>query len=299
MNIKIISDPLAARKLWEKHSPHETLWDEWDTCSCFLERQEIYFMEIEHQGQHGLLSLWYDPDINSYRQFGGTYPENRKFWFPPEWFGAIFEKLPVPLRIFELNKDSVDNIINLFPELSRYFKDGEKRYILSISNYHSYQSFLSTFSKKHRYNLKADLKKCSHLSCLWSHDHIEAVEEFNRIRFGSESDFNDKEFTTCFRKMTKTLGQNLHSISVYDKEELIGAGIAALYKETYYVFNAGFDLKYKNAGKLINSKHIENAISLGAKTVDFLSGCGGWKELWNLEIKKQYTFDLPDKDDSG
>ena len=116
--------------------------------------------------------------------------------------------------------------------------------------------------------------------------------EFNKKRFGDESDFADKDFLIGMKKFIDYLDKEniLHVISIVIDGKVQGVEIGANYNGVYYVLNAGSNREIKNLGKLLIVEHIKNAMKLKVPIIDFLSGDSGWKKLWNCEEEVLYEL---------
>ncbi|MCB9359355.1 GNAT family N-acetyltransferase [Candidatus Woesearchaeota archaeon] len=294
MQVEIVKDINACKELWHRFCPKKMVWNEWEVCLCFLDGHEPYFLHIKKDDQEGLLPLWYDSELKAYRQFGGTYPENRQFWFPETWLDELLPHIPKPLAFYDMNHESCGRAMQN-STLKDKFKPEGFRYILPIEKHQKVDSFLATFSKKHRYNLLSDINKCkSKYRFEWSQEYDPVLEEFNRIRFGQESNYSDEEFVRQFRKLIEyvTEKEMLITLKVFEGDKLIGIEIAIRFDSTYLLLNGGYATEYKNVGKYLIYLHILKAFEDGYKEMDFLTGEGGWKELWNLDKEQYYTFRL-------
>lgn len=288
--IKICTDIKQARQLWKKFSPQATLWDSWNTAQVFHDDiKEVYFLYSEQ----GVLPLCYEQEKKRYTFFGSSFLENMKFWFPLEEFPAFFEKIPPSTVLFDLNGEEVDRLLHKYPEYDIYFKRHDHRYLLRAKDFSSY---LLSFSKKHRKNLVYDLKALEKLNYTITYGGVKNIPtlfDFNVLRFGSESDYHDHLFRDQVMKFCRYLQKKKYLLTVHVKlnKKVEGIMFAAVYNNVCYVINSGYNPNIKNLGKLLIVEMIKKAFSLGCKEIDFLVGDTGWKELWNLEKEKCYTFE--------
>ena len=77
-------DIKKCEELWKKHSSNRNIWEEWDIVFSLFDKKdnEPYFIVSEK----GLLPLWYDNIEKVYYFFGGSYPEDKTFWFDLNFF---------------------------------------------------------------------------------------------------------------------------------------------------------------------------------------------------------------------
>jgi hypothetical protein len=279
------------KRLWEKYSPKESLWEVWDFNWCFYDSRfnKLYFIVgIEDKKELGLLPLMWDQEKGCYGFFGGDYPERRRFFIKDK------------LKIVEFVR-SVKGKICL-----EYIDDSEKSYIgsgplsdtsfsLDLKKYPTINSFFERFSKKHRKNLKYDLRKLEKLNYKLEWNNItdfERLVELNRKRFGEESNYCQLGFTDGMKRLIDIADRRnmLNMVSIKINGKIEAAEIGVIYNNVYYVLDGGANLEVENIGKLLIITHIKRAIELGALAIDFLSSDSGWKRLWNLEETKQWEW---------
>ncbi|HLC91083.1 MAG TPA: GNAT family N-acetyltransferase [Candidatus Nanoarchaeia archaeon] len=287
--IKVSKSLALGKKLWKKYSPGGKLWELWDVALLLQEKDaQPYFI----YSSNGFLPLSYEPHEKRYTFFGSTFVENFSFWFPLEEFPLFLEKIPQGTMLYDLNGDTVEKVLMMYPEAKKYFPEQDFRYVLLTTDFHQH---LQGFSKKHRKNLLYDLKKMLDLKYQISFsplDHLEKLFDFNVERFGTESDYHDPVFRERVSNLAKYLHQKkmLVTLNIEIDGMVEGVIFSAVYKNVCYVMNSGYNLAHKNLGKVLVAEMIKKALSLGVKEIDFLVGDTGWKQLWNLEKKTCYTF---------
>jgi hypothetical protein len=299
MDIIIVQDIDEAEKIWEKFSSNHDIWSCKDVVFSFYNKKfhkPFFILLKEGEEEKGLIPLWFDSRDNYYGFFGGDYLENQKFWIEPKFFDIIFEKLPVPLKVFDMNSQYVEEILKLFPQFNSNFKKDDFRYFLNTKKFNfDIKEYLKQFGKKHRKNLVYDLKKLELLKYkinFTKHLELETLKNFNIARFGKESDFYDVEFYEEIKKLFSSLEKKnkILALNILIDDKLEAVGVAAVYNGVYYVINNGSNKNIKNLGKLLIFEHIKKGMELRLREVDFLVGDTGWKELWNLEKEPYYTF---------
>lgn len=279
--MEIVNNLEECKKIYDKYTFKESLWDETEIIFSFFDENlyELYFMVFDH----GILPLQLDKSNKTYYFFGGSYPENRKLLFDKNKLKEVYEKLPTPCKLFDINHKEILETVGEISEDYRYF--------IHLKNFLNVEDYLKTFSKKHRYNILSDLKKLSHLRLEWTKEiNLDKIKEFNIMRFGHDSDFSDKEMYDEFLNLIKTTKKFIYCLNIYNENELVALEFAIFFKNKYYIINGGYDRKIKNLGKLLIFEHIKKAFELNSHEIDFLVGDSGWKELWNLEKEKVITI---------
>ncbi|MBU4502703.1 MAG: GNAT family N-acetyltransferase [Nanoarchaeota archaeon] len=301
MQIKTITNITQCKKLWKEFSPKKNIWGLWDIVYSFYNRRihkPLFLILEDDKGKiEGLLPLWFDKEGGWYTLFGGSYPENRRLWFDIKHFKLFLEKLPTPLVLYDINNKQSEDIIKKYPELEPMFTETDYRYFINLKEVdHSFEKYVSRFNKKHRKNLRNDLKKIEQTGykIVWeTTEHIKDMIRLNIERFGEESDFKDKTILKEMKNFIKILNKKkmlfTSTVIIDNKTECVE--IAAFYNKKYYVINGGYNKNIPNLGKLIVSEHIKKAIELKADEIDFLIGDSGWKKLWKFDKEQCYTFE--------
>lgn len=291
MEFKRFTDLDDCKRLWDRFSPKRDLWELWEFNYCFFDNglNKLCFVVGYEDGKEvGLLPLMFYDDFGYYCFFGGNYPERRKF--------------------FIKDKSKVVDFLDFFKEnlCLEYIDDSEHEFVkgsfvydssfsLDLSKFSSVHSFFDSFSKKHKKNVKYDLKQLEKLDykVLWNCvDHVDRLVELNKKRFGEDSNYVQLGFEGGMRRLIKLADNKkmLSMVSIKIDKLIEAVEIGVLFNKVYYVLDGGANLKVNNIGKLLIVEHIKKAIELGAAQVDFLSSDSGWKKLWNLEETKQWEW---------
>jgi hypothetical protein len=296
----IVTDIDQCKILWDKYSPKQTLWEDWDIACVFSGEEEItpYFIVNEY----GLLPLQKEVTAKGVKHyfFGNEYLENHVFWFAPEHFPKFFDEMPAKTKLFNLREESVENVIAANPEFTDYFQKDDLHYYIDLEAIsHSMEKFMERFTSKHKKNLLYDLRKVSEYQSTWrGMEYFDKLVELNISRLGDDSDFVDEIFTNKVRVSCQRIADlgKLRMLVIKEDEEVVGAEIAVIHNDIWYVLNGGSKKEIKNLGKRLIMEHIQAAIDAKVKVVDFLSGPRGcWKELWNLDNEQTISFSQ-DKD---
>ncbi len=300
INLKVIKDIQECQQLWNKYSPHRTLWDEWEIALVFYDPliSEPHFILVEDENNIplGLFPFIFKKETGLYRMFGGDYGEDYLFWLDPIHLNMIIHHIPGEIKIFDINGDAAKQAIKNDPKLSTFLTFDDYHYFIDLEKFHhKLEEYLQTFTKKHRKNFLYDLRKIQETPYTFHWEGIEHYDDFVKFsvaRFQEESDFIDEHYVRCFKKLLTLLHkkQKLLTLTVSLDGILQGLEFAVFDKGIYYVLNGGYNPQHQNLGKLIIFKHLENAIKLKAQRIDFLSGDTGWKKLWNSQTEEYYSL---------
>jgi hypothetical protein len=290
LKFKIISDIKECKSLWNLFSPNNTLWDLWDFRYCFHNQNfDPYFIVgFENNQEVGLIPLVYDKKNEIYTYFGDTFPEQNKFF--------LKDKHKLPLFLMQCPEDTQIYYIDKSEREFYNFDVGEKRYFLDFKRYDkNVENYLKTFTKKHRKNLRYDLKKLKEKNYkigINETKDFEKLVKFNKQKFGKESDYNDENFVESMKKLIETAQkmQMLHMISIQFNNKIEAVGLGVIYNKTYSVIGSGRNIEIENLGKLLIFEQIKSALQQNCDEIDFLSTEAGWKKLWNLDSEQMYEF---------
>lgn len=286
--MKIIKDLQECKKLWDKYSPKETLWDETEFVFSLYdsEIQEPHFIETEY----GLIPLEYNKLFKKFYFFGSPFPEARKLWFDKSKLMHIYELLPNQTTLFDIKHTEISE------EHSSLIQEEDHRYFLDLEKTKTLEQYLSSFNKKHRKNLKYDIEKImkEELTMTWTDKvNYDKLIEFSIKRFGNESDFYTEESRKETKKLIESIPDKILCVTLFQEEELVGLMFSIYFNDVLYVINGSNDYKIKNLGKVLILETIKKGFELKAKEVNFLVGSNSWKELWNLEKEKVVTIKKP------
>ncbi len=278
-------------KLWRIFSRDIYYSDLWEYRICFYDENycKIHFMVGKTEGKIiGILPLWNILQDNSYEFFGGEFFERNFF--------MIKDSNLIPAFIENLPKETYLHYIEKSQNELHPLKEITKRYYMNLEKFDwNFDKYLETFSKKHRKNMKRDLKIVSSLNLNVLENNMNDFELLVKLsdrRFQEDSFLHEEIFIKGFKKLLETAKKRneLHLLSIQINEKTESVQAAILFKGIYYVLLGGNNLEISNIGKLMIVKHIENAIKFRAKEMDFLSTDSGWKDLWNLEAESHYGY---------
>ena len=290
LTFKTVTDKEKCRNLWEKFSTKKILWDLWDFRFCFHNNnfKFNFILGLDGKKQVGISPLVFDKKEDIYTYLGDMFPEQNKFFIKDKKLLPEFlEQCPEGTSIYNIKSDEAK---------SYNFYKGEKRYFLNLEKYgNSFESYLKSFNKKHRKNLRYDLRKLKEKEYEIVTNNVKDFDrlvELSRLRFGKDSDYNDKGYVLSMTKIIDTALKmkilDIISIKIDNKIEAVGLGV--FYNSCYYVLGGGRNIEIKNLGKLLITEQIKSSISHKCNEIDFLSTESKWKELWNLDSEQMYEY---------
>lgn len=288
---KTVTDENECRKLWEKFSPKQVLWDFWDFRFCFHGKNFSFnfILGLDGESKIGLLPLVFDKSCDTYTYFGDTFPEQNKFLLQDKRnIGFFLKSCPKNTQIYYLDSGEA----KYFP-----FAVSDKRYFLDLKKYgNSFGNYLKSFKKKHRKNLNYDLKKLREKGYILEHNNMDDVArliELNKIVFGEDSDYNEEDFILSIKQLADVSNKknilDMISIKICNNVEAVSFGV--FFNKVYYVLSVGRNPEINNLGKLLIAEQIKSAINQKCNKIDFMSTDSNWKELWNLDSEQTYFFE--------
>ncbi|MDA1196850.1 MAG: GNAT family N-acetyltransferase [Nanoarchaeota archaeon] len=299
--LNIVRDVHRCKELWGTYIPKKVLWDEWEICECFYDKKihQLQFFEIfQNNISIGVLPLW-DDVKKGITFFGGFYPENRGWYFPKEALPFIWHQLPKKSCFAYITKKAYDDFQEQLPGASDAFLELEGyRYYLDLNSIrHNLDNYLATFSKKHRKNLRYDLKQAENrgLEKQWeTTEHFEEMVELSNKRFGKDSDYASPLHTKALKSILEMMNakRNVYTLTITHQEKIVGISTSVIHNHIYYILTLITDSTVKSIGKLLVMEQLHKAISLQAKEIDLLAGDthSEWKELWNFQKEPYYSI---------
>jgi len=282
--VRIETNLETCHQLFEEFSPKKTLFELWGFRYSFYlgQKNQPIFLIFERNNQPiGLLPLWYEKDKDELRWFGSWWQEGNTFWFKDR------SLIPIVCSLFP--SKILLNALYIAPRTAQRLKFmvDDPKFLLDLTEYPTVESFLKRFSKKKRYNLRRDQKMIlaqQPKTYFNRYKDLEALFKLSIKRFADkdESAFTCKERRQTFREIIKQAKEyDVRIISTEINNKVVGVDLVALYRGVYYALNGAYDIeKHPGLGNYTNLLLIEDAIKLGAKTVDFLEVSYGWKESW-------------------
>lgn len=113
MKCDVVTDLATCKDLWQRFAPKNKIWDEWDVAVSFYTpaQYELHFLKFSQNDEVvGIVPL-YRYRNKTYYFFGEGFPEQRRFWFNLDFFTDVFEQFPTPLKIFDMDGDHVQELL--------------------------------------------------------------------------------------------------------------------------------------------------------------------------------------------
>ncbi len=296
LKFKIISDLEEASKLWNLFSHKTDWWDLWEVRQCFIDgkKHPLHFIAgYDEQGEAaGLLPLWFNENEKVYTWLGDDFPENNRLWVKDKSRLNLFlEQCPVQTVLYYLDQEE--------KKYYNFAESPDHKYFLDLTAYQGPDDWLAGFSKKHRKNLRYDLKNLLAEGFEAKFDSFDrsfidlaqVMSRFNLQRFGEESLFAEPGFLESMVELMSLAEAKkcLHLVSIFKEGQLVGAEFAVLWNQVYIVMIGGSDPTVDNLNKLLAYQHLANAFALKATKFDLLAGCD-WKKQWHFAQEKLYQW---------
>lgn len=291
MKFRVETNLNQCQKLWEEFSPRLHLFDLWEYRYCFYQGygyQSYFIIGLNSGTPTGILPLWFEKKENFYTFFGGTFPEPNTFFTKDKSkIGDFIGQCPKHTALYYIKESESDYY---------RFQESEPKFYLEMRKYNNdINQFISSFSRKHRKNLKYDLKQLEKRGCSFRYNYLKdfgRMVTLNQKRFKKGSDFNELEMATSIKELMQTAYRQgkLNMISLMINGRVEAVEMAIIHNGCYYVLCGGRNLEIENIGKAMIIEHINSALNKRIFKLDFLSSESGWKRLWHLGQEKLFEF---------
>jgi len=290
LQVLVTTDLEECRRLWQEFSPQQGLFDTWEFRLAFYQgyHHQPYFLVFKTATENlALLPLWYEADKQKYFWFGSWWQEENKFFVKDDLLIPLL--LAVCPRPVLLNAIS-DDVPAWVRRVIKFTADDPK-YILDLVGLTDADDFLATFNKKRRYNFRRDRRIIISQRPQVIFDRLTDFKQLislSKARFqqkGEETDWEDprrvKTFAAVIRLGRQAQGFDIRMITVKIGAKVAAVDLIALCHGCYYPMKCGYNVKeFPGIGNYMNLLEINDAISLGAKKMDFLEIGYGWKDRW-------------------
>ncbi len=284
LKFDVISDVEEAKKIWQKLSPDQNIYDNWDFRFCFYKyfNHPLRFYAGYVQGEPvGLLPLQYNAELKLLEFFGGSFMEENHVFvkkgyekFIPDFYENICE----PARLEDVCDGS---------PFESSFSVLENKYVADLSGLKSADEYLAKYFKAKGRN--AIKKKARFIETLKpaiienNYEDFDLLMELNKERFGKGSSFNKPFRYEIYHDLLKTnLDIRMMTFVIDGTREAVTFGIK--YKNIFVGINGGTrEEAHQDLRTYITVKKIEKAISLGADKYDAGIEDLGWKENWHFQ----------------
>jgi hypothetical protein len=298
MEIRTVSELAECEVVWNRFSPNETLWDDWDVILSLHNPglHTPHFMVLSgKKGDRGLLPLMIEKATGDCYFFGGTLPECRKLWIEPSDFRVFIDHLPARTRLFDLRGAEKFRTA----DTQAFFSGEDTRYYIRLEQLNGdFNTYInSRFSGDRKKKFRAELKKVEALGLNSTWHNAPLAEDFiglSKKRFADQSDFNSEENIHEVKSLTNTLMAKgmLHTL-IIRSETTQAVTMAAYYKKVFTVIYAASNKEIQNLGKSMHVQNIKKAMSLGAEEINYMVGHTSWKEFWKMDKEDCISFIKP------
>lgn len=291
LKFDIVGSIEEGKKIWQKLSPNENIYDNWGLRHCFYKyfNYPLRFYTGYDGGELiGLLPLQYNNELKRLEFFGGSFMEDNRVFIKPgyeECVPQFYNNIKDPARFEDIiGEDPFTKSLDIL----------EYKYVADISKTKNANDYLvKKFRAKSRNGLRKKIKSIEKMNpeiVVNNYSDIDALMDLNKKAFGKESSFC-KPFRYEIYHDLFNLNLDIHTLSfvINGKKEAIS--LAIKYKNSYVYINAGTNKKgVPNLGTYVIFKNIEKAIQVGAKFFDAGLEDLGWKERWHLDKIPQRVF---------
>ncbi|MBT8099652.1 MAG: hypothetical protein KJO82_07870, partial [Gammaproteobacteria bacterium] len=207
------SDPQECRKLWDRFSPQQGAWDDWDLMFAFHDQDKHRLNFLVHENNDGdadgLIPLVHDTTKDRYMLMGGSYPDGRILWVRNEDFPEFFEQFPERTVLFELEGQGVTNLLQDCPQFEANFAEEDIRYRLVPPDFgFDFNQHLESFSPDKKQKFLYDLRNIRKREPIlhWGDDNeADLFIDLVNKNFGAESDYADADNAKELRRVIDEL----------------------------------------------------------------------------------------------
>jgi len=299
LEIRLIEDLEAARRLWLCQWPRFGLFDLWPVRACFqgpFGRRPL-FLAAERSGETvGLLALSWIEEEGCFGHFPGEtwhgetwLEQNRIVARDAEVRQELLDHVPGPVRLRYLSPEAVQTGAEV----------DEVGYLFFPRRYNcSFDTYLQEFSGKSRKKLGRELDAVKTPGLAYRYDRLADVEHvfsLNLSAFEERSYFHDDRFLSSVEALVAWLeGQGMLRVTtVLLGGKVAAVDIGAVWGSSYTLLAGGVSPDFPGVAKLINFHHLEWACARGLEVVDFLCGDFGWKARFHLTPRPLYQLQHP------
>lgn len=291
LRFEIVNTLEEAEHYWKKFSPQKTICDSWEYRYNFykyLKFEIVFFVGFENDIPIGVLPLQRNNQNKSLEFFGGSYMEDNTVFVQSGYEFAIQDFYKQIQEQCTLEYISAEDAYTKTLSLLDY------KYILPLAGLHTFEEYLAQYlDGEARGKMRRKLRKLEHNSIEIrknEFEHIEKLFFYNENAFGKDSTFHLPFRKESFRDIL-TLPFSIHLLTFYINGELKAVSLSVLYNGVYEYLNLGADLEFRELRSYVHMKNIEEALQLGADTLNAFSADCGWKELFHFQKIPQYKFD--------
>ena len=300
--IRTETDIEACRELWNRFSPGQDAWDDWDLMFAFHDQDLQRFNFLVHRDSagddDGLVPLVHDTKQDRYTLMAGSYPDGRVLWLRNEDFPEFFEQFPDRTVLFDLRERWVSELLKVCPQFEAHFSEQDLRYFLVPSEFgFDFNNHLDTFSTEKRQKFNYDLRNIRKREPVlnWSEDdEADLFIDLVNKNFGDQSDYAVEEGANEVRRVIDELQRSgrLRTLTIEVDGAKQAVSLSLLHGNKMVALYAASNNDYNNLGKLLNVETIQEACRLHVDEISYMTGMK-WKADWKMKSEPCRTMRKP------
>lgn len=290
--------------VWNSISPNYSLFQTWEFRKAWLEGfgYTPHVVHISEGGEQGLLPLWFDQEEQKYMFIGSDWPEDNVFFVTSaQMIPSLIAAAPRPLELTGLVPFEGMDVLS---QLGTLEQDPDLKYVLPLPAGMSFESLLSSFPKKHRYNLRYDHRKIMEQNAQidwvettdpsYFDQYIKMKEHVFHDGGKDENYYADPRRAAVFKSLISAARQfRVRVLTISIGGRPAGIDIVFLYNGIYYLIGGAYDtMRFSGVGNAALFLLFNDALNQGAKSIDCLQEDDGWKHRY-FEGKPLYIFTAP------
>lgn len=301
LTLKVHSDIEECYNLWELFSPKKSLFDLWDFRYAWHTSHPcvpFFYTIYQDKTPLAVLPLCYNDFHNGYEWFGTDWMEDNTFWMVEDkYINLLLKVVPQPIELCAIESVPKDALYE------NVFVADEEKYIQNIQSYSSIDDYLAGLTKKHRYNLRRDVKNIEQHNPKIEFvegkdlDLFEKLVDLSLKRFSAmdePSDFTVPEKKQAFKNIIQNSGlYDVKFMKASVKDEIVAVDLILSYRNIYNPIRGGADSNnYPGLGSYMVYENFKDAIANKFAWLDCLqTDCGGYKKrLFNARSMMMFEI---------
>ncbi len=305
------------RDIWNFFSPNKRIFDLWNFRYAWHQayQYELHFLTVLQDGKlAGCLPLWNNTDDGYYEWFGGYWMEENNFFANNQLtLQILLEIAPQNMYLFSIYDFALDTSVcpgTCQPLLTRTncVASADMKYTKKISQSLGIEGYLSALTKKHRYNLKANVRQMEQrgVEIHFSQDKSLLFElanlskkSFDGVKNEESLFFDAREFQALHNLLVRPEKFSYEFAYARVAGKYLSVDLAFIYNGVYCQFIGASDKNVGGLGNCMFYKELKRAVDLGLNEVDCLQEDHNWKHKY-LDGRVIYDLDRRTKtrDDS-
>lgn len=293
MDIRCITNLEECKSIWQKLSPNEFLYDDWDFRYNYYKyfNYPLYFYTV-YEGDEpvAVLPLMLDDSINKITFFISVeYMEQNRIFVKKDYEYCKY-------NLYQQAKNLHDNLYLEYlnkseSEISNVIY-AEPNYFLQLKKYQSYKELLIDYigSRSSKVLKQFEEFKSENFTLeQGDHNNVTLLIEYSKNRFKEKSSFITRPYwEDYFYYLSERNDCNF--IIIKNQGKVIAIGMMIRYNSICYGINSGYDTSISNLGKYLTCMKINWAIKMNCTIYDAGSGSFGWKEDFHLDKNPLYIM---------